>query len=439
MKKWIYLLLILFFLTKFNLVFQYHDTRWDESVFIGMGKYLFSGGEKGLWEPIIPIGLPIIFGVLWKLGLNPIISSELISIFFAMGCIYLVFMIGKTLYNEQVGFISALILTITPVFYYFSSYGFTGIPSTFFALFGLYFFIKKKYFLTGVLSSISFLFRFPQGLLFVIFGLLLFLKTKKKLFDFVIGIFIVVLPFLIFNLFMYKDMFLPFFEAIPHQANLVHSIIKETWINYLYNFLYYLIEILKQNLLLLFGILYFKSKKKILLPFLLFGVYFTYITNKQPRFLLVFLPYLSIMAGFGLYNLLIKKNKFIVYIIVFAFIVPSLFTINTQYNWRNSYVPEINLLYTFFNDKEGIVLTMVPTPTAYSNLKFIPFYNNVDDAVKIYKEKSEDSNYILYSDEFYPCYNENCYVLRNNLFESISKNKLIFNLSYGQNYYIFER
>jgi NAD+--asparagine ADP-ribosyltransferase len=82
---------------------------------------------------------------------------------------------------------------------------------------------------------------------------------------------------------------------------------------------------------------------------------------------------------------------------------------------------------------------MFPTPTAYSENKFIPFYNNVEDAIMIYEEEKNKVDYVLYSDEFYPCFDENCYFLRKNLHDSIKKNTLIFNISYGQNYYVYKR
>ena len=247
-----------------------------------------------------------------------------------------------------------------------------------------------------------------------------------------------ILPFFIFNLFMYQNMFLPFFQAISHQSNVVYSIINGSVVSHVHNIFYYIFELLKQNLLFLLGFFYVKSKKKVLIPFLLFIVYFTCIINKQPRFMLVFLPYLSIMAGYGFYYLLSKRYKFLVVVSVILLVVPSLVLISTQYSWRNSHVPEINLLYTFFNDKQGSVLTMFPVPTAYSDIKLIPFYNNVEDAINIYEKQKNNIDYILYSDEFYPCFDNKCYEIREGLFKSINNNHLIFNLSYGQNYYVYE-
>ncbi len=438
MKKWVYLLLILFVLTKINLVFKYHDTRWDESVYIGMGKYIFSSGEIGLWEPIRPIGLPLIMGFFWKIGLSPVIMSEIISILFAAANIYLTYLIGKKLFDETVGLISAVILSLTPFFYYFSSYGFSGIPSTFFALLGLYFFIEDKYFITGIFSGISFLFRFPQGLLLIVFSSLIFFKNKKRLFNFVTGWFIAVLPFLIFNLFMYKDMFLPFLQAVSHQSNPVHSVVNNTFFSRIYNVSYYIVEIFKQAPIIILAIFYYKENKKTLLPFLLFLVYFTYIINKQLRFALIFIPYLCIMAAYGTNTLLLKKQKLAFLIILIILSIPPLMLVYNQYRWRSNYIPKIQSLNNFFEDKAGIILTTYPTSVAYSDNKFIPFYNNVDDAVEIFEKENTNADYILYSKLFYPCYDDECLEKRQNLFDKISQNKLIFNLSYDQNYYVYE-
>ena len=437
MKKWVYFLLILFFLVKVNLIFRYHDTRWDESVFIGMGKYIFSEGESGLWESIRPPGLPLVFGLFWKLGLNSIILSELLSIFFAMGCIYFTYLIGNELYNSKIGFFSALILSVTPVFFYFSSYGFTGIPSTFMALVSIYFFIKKRYFICGVFSAAALLFRFPQGLLLPIFLFWLYIKNKNKIVSFILGWSSLVIPFFIFNLFMYQDMFFPFIEASLHQSNIVYSVGSNTFLGLIHNYSFSIIEGLKQNLLFIFGLFYI-FRKKFFIPFLLFAAYFTYIVNKQVRFLLIYVPYLAIMAGYGIY-FISKKRKFVL-LFICLLLLPSLLSIKTQYFWRSHYIPPVDELHNYFNDKQGVLLTTYPTPVAYSNIKVIPFYNNVNDAISIFNKEKNNVNYILYSNDFYPCYNKDCEKKKEFLFQSIKGEfNLIANYSLDQEYLIFNK
>jgi len=78
----IFLLIRIFFLAT-----RYHLPGWDESVYIGMGKYIYSHGAIGLWESIRPINLPLITGAFWAAGLNPILFGEITIMLFASATI----------------------------------------------------------------------------------------------------------------------------------------------------------------------------------------------------------------------------------------------------------------------------------------------------------------------------------------------------------------
>ena len=54
-----------------------HPLWWDSHVYIGMGKYLFSGGEKGVWESFRPLIHPLILGSIWKLKLNVVLIGKI--------------------------------------------------------------------------------------------------------------------------------------------------------------------------------------------------------------------------------------------------------------------------------------------------------------------------------------------------------------------------
>ena len=100
-NKSILLILLLALLTRILLFFSYHQIWWGSSVYIGMGKYIFSLGKQGLWEPIRPIIWPIILGYFWKLKLNPIFFGRLLIIIMSLVIIYLTFYITKKLYNSK--------------------------------------------------------------------------------------------------------------------------------------------------------------------------------------------------------------------------------------------------------------------------------------------------------------------------------------------------
>jgi len=176
----ILVLVILFFLIKAPYLLKAHNIIWDEAVYMGMGKYLFSSGNLGFWEIVRPIGLPLILGLIWKSGFNYVLFSEFISILFSVGCIIFTYLIGKEMVNKEVGVISSSILAITSVFFLYTNYILTGIPSTFFVLFGIYVYLKKHNLLVaGILCGIGALFRFPQALIGISFILALFISLLR--------------------------------------------------------------------------------------------------------------------------------------------------------------------------------------------------------------------------------------------------------------------
>lgn len=439
----IFTLLSLFLLVKLFLLFKLHDIRWDESVFIGMGKYIYSFGKVGLWEVIRPIGLPLILGFFWKIGLNVILFGELISLLFSMGCIYLVYRIGSEVYDKKVGMGAAGLMIMTPVFIHYSSYALTGISSTFFALLAFYFYFKKKFVLVGVFSAIAFLFRFPQGMLLLCFLILINLEyfngrhiNVKNNAAILVSFILVIIPYLLFNYFMYGigGIFRPFLEAALHQSNIAYGV-GDT----LYNIFYYFIEILKQNPLFIFFIIsligYSRKKFYFMVPFFLFLVYFTVIINKQIRFVLVFLPYICVLTSYGIFYSIKKKrvlSYFFVVLLIFSLFFPVGQVIR-DFNIRG----EENRFYEYFvdNPTNKTILTTTPVFVAYSDIKMIPFYNNVDDAVMFYNMYKDTAEIVIYNPEFYPCFDEECYIKRDGLFKQINSTHGV--LLYGQGYYIY--
>ncbi|MEK6916106.1 MAG: glycosyltransferase family 39 protein [Nanoarchaeota archaeon] len=426
------------------------DISWDESVYIGMGKYLVSAGNIGLWEALRPVGLPFVLGLLWIGGLNIIYTAKLIGLLFSIGCLVMTYLLGKKLFNGKTAIISAMLLFIAPIFFINSSAVLTDIPSLFFALTSIYLFIDKKLFLAGVFAAISFLFRFPQGILFV--ALLISQLINKKIEKQAIwGFILTLLPFFVFNFFMYKNPFIPFTTAYEHQFNAVYSVISNTFLSYLYNLFYYPIWIIKQNILLLFSLagIYFiikdKNKKSniLLMVVLLFTGYFTFIINKQPRFLIIFLPYICILAAHGILqvaniiNPKYLKNAFFILMIIAGVVF------SYAYGDYNS-IKQDKLgeeFYNFFshNYTNMTILSTTPIPIAYSNIKMIPLYNNVDDALLIYEKEKNNVNFIMYTSEFYPCFDSLCEEKKQSLFESINNtNQLIYYKKGSQEYYLFK-
>ena len=76
MKKPLIVVIAISLFARLAFFFSYHELWWDSAVYIGMGKFIFSGGQLGLWEHLRPLMWPSFIGFLWKLGFNPVIAGR---------------------------------------------------------------------------------------------------------------------------------------------------------------------------------------------------------------------------------------------------------------------------------------------------------------------------------------------------------------------------
>ena len=321
-KKRIIFLILLFFLSiKIIHLLNQKGMFWDSAVYIGMGKYIFSLGKVGLWEPARPLVWPILLGILWKAKLNPIILGRILELLLSMGCIYLTYLIGKDIFNENTALLSAFFLAFTPTFLFHSSTLLTGIPSLFFALLATYFLFKKRYFLTGLFIGLSFMTRFLQLFIIIPFIIFLISKKKKNIINLTLGFTIPMIPYLILNLFIYKNPLHPFI--------LQSFMTKYTGWIFHQPLQFYFINLLKENFLFLFSIigaiaiLKQKDYRKItiLSIFLLFFIFFNLIVHKEMRFILTFLPYMCLVTSHGIFKVMKKKKIVIVLGVIWLVLV----------------------------------------------------------------------------------------------------------------------
>jgi hypothetical protein len=469
-KNHYFILFILAILIVLKVVFsltKFHYIHWDESVYLGMGKFIYSFGQVGLLEHIRPPVLPLLLGVFWFLKLPYVFFSELLLLFFSLGSVLLVYLVAKKLFNKLVAIIAAGLLVITPVFIYGTFNILAGVPAAFFILLAIYLYIEDRgLLLVGLFVGLASLTKFPAGLLFlgllVVLALDLFgkkIKFKEQLNNyarFLCGFVIPLIPFCIFNYLSYRQytssafdaLFRPWLLGSLHQANILHQVSP-----ILSNLLYYPIQLIQQNPLFVFFFigLFFLSRKRILyVPLVLFVLYFTFIINKQVRFSLLFLPLVCIVASLGIYNSVkyIKKLKFrnTVYFILFLLILASIswtfVNIVPEYRLFPESKPEIidsYYIYFYSNGIYGNILSTDPSFVAYSDVKIVPYYNNVGDAIEVYDFSIQNSVAVVFHESFYPCFTEECEEMKQDFFERIvDENTLVFNETIqGENRYIF--
>ena len=73
---------------------------WDAHIYIGMGKYIFSSGQIGIWESFRPLIHPTIIGAIWKLGLNPIVWGKMLDLIFSLTAIFLLYKINEKVFRR---------------------------------------------------------------------------------------------------------------------------------------------------------------------------------------------------------------------------------------------------------------------------------------------------------------------------------------------------
>lgn len=380
------LILLLLFIVKMFSLFVVHDIWWDSSVYSGMGKYIFSFGEAGLWESSRPIIWPLFLGFFWKLGLDYILFGKLLAILFSLGILILTYLIAHDIFNKKVAIISSLFLALSQTFFLFNNILQTEIPSAFFVLLGFYFFVKKKYNLSGLFLGIAFMTRFFQIFAFIPLILLLFyLVVKKKesyraLFYFSLFFLIPVIPYFILNYFLYNDFFHPFL--------LQSFMTKYTgWVHH-QPFDFYFINLLKENILVLFSLLalifIFKkpslNKISLVLMFLFIFIPYNLAAQKEMRFLITMLPFLYILTSYGvLYfvNILNKNKNLLLSLLLIIFLILSVPKLRFD-----RYEDNLDVFYDYVENigvDDGLWISN-PAFIAYSDKKaeliYYPVYNS---------------------------------------------------------------
>jgi len=420
----IILLLSLFLFSNLSLLDFDDDVGWDSSVYIGMGKYIYSLGDSGLWEPIRPLILPLMLGPIWKMGLDPIIAGRLLIIFFSIFTILLVYLITKKLFSKTTAIIASIITAFSPIMFDMSDRILVEIPAVCFLLLGFYLYLNNRILLSGVLFGLAFLTKFPTALLFiVIIGIGLFnllrykgKNTLKNISHITLGFLLVTTPYFLFNYLFYGNPFFPLISAKYVIDNVVGCTIL-----YLKPSSYYLTLLLKNNFLHLFWIVgvYFilvnkenrKNRLIIVLYSVSFFIYFTLLTCKTQRYLMQSLPFIAILASYGIVQSFRKiKNKFNLIIFAILIISVSLTVNHVIKNEQSGSVSELEF-YNYLSDKnvDGQILTTTPLITLYTDHKleliYYPLYGSerIDYYISYIKNNKQRIDYIFIHTADIPC------------------------------------
>ena len=460
-QHWIFLSILLFFLAVQGYLFYYYDyVWWDSGVYLGMAKHLYSSGEVGLWENIRPPFLPLFLGIFWKAGLPFLLTARVIAILFSLATLFLIYKLGKQFSGWSVGTLSVALLATSATYLFLSSQVLSDIPSLLLALLGILFLIQEHTFFSGLFIGLSFLTRFPQGFMLCVAGAYLLLSLAQKqqtLKEFLrktvflgTGFALPIFIYLITNKVYFHSFLGPIFHAM--------EVIQTAPPNYVDIRYFYLVFLFLQIYLFPFAVvsIYDSMRKKrystlilLLLPCVFYFIYFALKESREPRYLLIFLPYFCILTAQGLEYTFSRRRWIIAQLILVSVIISLLFLRHTLSQPLTDFGPynavEYKQLarehYSFLSEP-GFVLTTHPALAAFTDHKLLVMYREpFDEAYGKYFRRS-GVKYAYINECDLVCYDdsEKCLKDRTDFIYYMTHNHLLLNRTYGQcRYYLIKK
>jgi len=390
----------------------YKDVWWDSSVYISMGKYIFSLGKSGLWEESRPLIFPFILGIGWKLGFDAIYFARIVSVIFAVLTIFMTYAIGLKLFSRKIGLLAAFFTAFSFNFLFFSSNILTEIPSTFFALLAFYFFSSDRFFLMGLFSGIAVMTRFFQ--VFVLFGVyLIFLvyfykkpDFHKKLFYAALGFLLPVALYLLINHTLYSDMLLPYKTQSYLTKTTGWVMYREYW--------FYFSGLLKENFFLmslLFLPFAFKRNHAFYaasLPPLIYIVIFSLVKHKEMRFMLLVLPFLCLLASYCLLEIYkkirYKRTALALFCIMCLFWISTVFQSFSEVNYSLQADDEgFSHLQNYIKSDKGNVWITNPLYALHSDAKISGLLYSSRQMADFISKNKESADTVLFNNCDIPC------------------------------------
>lgn len=402
-------------------IFKYsdHAPLWDSSVYILMGKHIYSCGTSGLWQPLAGVIWPLILGLFWRIGGDSILCGRIIGILLGPACILLTYLIGKTVFSKTTGIIAALFFSLSPIFFVWGNYLYADIPAIFFGLLSVYLIVRQREFSSGILAAIASLTKFIQfsiAAVIMVSGIGLRKRRESgfKLSRFVFGFLLLVGPFLVLNLILYKNPFYPIISATKTLGE--YSFLW--WKGQLY---YIKALLFHENLCLLFGLVgaFFivktprdKNKLMIFLTGSLFLLCIHMSGTQSLRYLMPALPYVYLLSGYGIEKLydVFKTRRLYVFVVLVVLAAALLFVRGRQFTSYRFAGKKLTVFQRYIRLNEdrikGSVWISNPSMLVYSNLKAseLIYYPLFDlHKARLLYEKLDTADLILFNVKDFPC------------------------------------
>ncbi len=392
---------------------------WDASVYIGMGKYLASGGSYGLWEYFRPPLLPVLFSIGEFTNIGIVFWSKLLTFLASLLSLILIYRIGEKI-RVNAGIWAMFALGVSTIFLSFTNIQMTEVFGVFFSLIPLYLFVyKKSPLLLGISVGLCLLLRFPYGILLPLFGCALlcsnyfqgynFRNLVITSFKYAIGFLIIVIPYLTLNHILYGDILAPFIAGNEMITGYLWLYSQSMW--FYPKIIFYNNIVFVLSFIPLFY-LFKKDRPKqtkifiylMLAWIILFLGYFTYQVHKEGRYIIPVFPAFALLSGLALSYLRDRIDRLSFFAILSILglwsIAHGAFYIEPKEN-----VNTIREFYQFLGEEKNTkLISSSPVVSAYTQTNFIPAYNSWEHFGKVYKEERKSSDYgVINSCELHVC------------------------------------
>lgn len=424
-REWFGFVVIISFVTRFIILMFPMRPMWDGTVYLGMARFLGSGGGIGYWELFRPPFWPLILTPFSWLGPDVLEwVARILVLVASLGILYFVYKLGEKV-GPYAGVLAAALLAFSSPFLGYSVVPMTEIPSLFFVMATLYAFTERRFFLTGILAALTFLTRFPAVLVLVpvammfLYELILIRKREsfvtwlKQSAHTLIGFLVLVFVFLVANKVVYGNAFLPLIEG----PKMIQSYL---WL-YGGDALFYVKKILALNPVTwfvipacIFLIVSWKrfsrdAQRAILLvivTLLTFLLYFSSQAHKELRYILPAYPFVFLMVSLGIYVLwdrVRQKGKLLIFmLVILAFWMSitgtQIFTVTKHgaAGYRD--------FYAAIRERGTTVLSNTPAIAASSLVRMIEGYNTWEHIAEQYTSlKGQYSHIVIDTCETHVC------------------------------------
>ncbi len=306
----------------------------DIAIHVVYGLPLEGTGMRSYFYPLV-LSIPLLFfkHIYNTLGDLLVTFLRIVQILISLITIYATYIVGTKIRNKEFGIVSALILSVNPIFLKWSISTVPSIITSLFLLLSIYFFYKKRYFISGILIGLAFMGRYQSIIFLLPFCLLLSFKDIKK---FLFGFLIVFCIQGFLDLLTYGSLFISMFNFLNFQffsgygkkiAEICGIYQGPFW--YFMNFKYWISPL--GILFIIFSIFNFKNHDRVFrllsILFLTTFVILSFIPIKSIRYFVPIIPAISFLISETLIKLKRKWGLFPYFLLTFLIILGNLNTI----------------------------------------------------------------------------------------------------------------